>query len=117
MCNLCNGGVNLALDWDPNAKLRFSALQSNVGRALLEANGRDAGDISSIVLVTKSGAYIKSDAILRIAQELAPPALGGALFVKPLSILARVLVPKVLRDVAYNGVANNRYAASGLQKE
>ena len=42
VCNLCNNAVNLALDWDPNAKLRFSALQSNVGRALLEKNGRNS---------------------------------------------------------------------------
>jgi uncharacterized ferritin-like protein (DUF455 family) len=31
VCNLCNNAVNLALDWDPKGKLRFSALQSNVG--------------------------------------------------------------------------------------
>ena len=56
VCNLCNNAVNLALDWDPNAKLRFSALQSNVGRSLLQANGREANDISSIVVVTEKGA-------------------------------------------------------------
>merc|ERR1719446_1992021 len=72
VCNLCNNAVNLALDWDPDGKLRFSALQSNVGRSLLEANGRRADDISSIVLVTKDGAYIKSDAVLKIAEELTP---------------------------------------------
>eukprot|EP00546_Thalassionema_frauenfeldii_P003502 CAMPEP_0178930788 /NCGR_PEP_ID=MMETSP0786-20121207/21480_1 /TAXON_ID=186022 /ORGANISM="Thalassionema frauenfeldii, Strain CCMP 1798" /LENGTH=81 /DNA_ID=CAMNT_0020607455 /DNA_START=20 /DNA_END=261 /DNA_ORIENTATION=+ len=31
VCNLCNGAVNLALDWDPKGKLRFAALQSQVG--------------------------------------------------------------------------------------
>merc|ERR1712028_277415 len=55
VCNLCNTAVNLALDWDPSGKLRFAALQSNVGRSLLEVNGRNANDISSIVLVTKNG--------------------------------------------------------------
>ena len=50
VCNLCNGAVNLALDWDPKGHLRFAALQSDVGRALLEKNGRKADDISSIVL-------------------------------------------------------------------
>jgi hypothetical protein len=72
VCNLCNSAVNLALDWDPKGKLRFSALQSNVGRSLLQAHGRRADDISSIVFVTTEGAYTKSDAILGITQELNP---------------------------------------------
>merc|ERR1740130_1691421 len=72
VCNLCNTAVNLALDWDPSGKLRFAALQSNVGRSLLEVNGRNANDISSIVLVTKNGAYTKSDAVLKITEELTP---------------------------------------------
>jgi predicted DCC family thiol-disulfide oxidoreductase YuxK len=45
-CSLCNNAVNLALDWDPKGKLRIAAFQSKVGRALLEANGRKADDIS-----------------------------------------------------------------------
>ena len=69
---MCNNAVNLALDWDPQGRLRFSALQSNVGRALLQSHGRDADDISSIVFVTPNDAYIKSDAILGITQELNP---------------------------------------------
>ncbi|KAL7448996.1 hypothetical protein ACHAWC_001105, partial [Mediolabrus comicus] len=72
VCNLCNSAVNLALDWDPSGKLRFAALQSKVGQNLLQAHGRDANDISSIVFITPKGAYTKSDAILGITQELNP---------------------------------------------
>lgn len=114
VCNLCNNAVNLALDWDPNAKLRFSALQSNVGRALLEKNGRRADDISSIVLVTPNGAYIKSDAILKITEELTPLRL---LPLKPAAALGRYLVPKLLRDLIYDGVADNRYNLMGKKNE
>lgn len=106
--------VNLALDWDPNGKLRFAALQSNVGRALLQVSGRDADDISSIVLVTKDGAYTKSDAVLRIAQELTPLSL---LPLKPAAALAELVVPKFLRDIIYDGVADNRYAVLGKRNE
>merc|ERR1719491_2266694 len=109
VCNLCNGAVNLALDWDPKGKLRFSALQSNVGRALLESNGRKSDDISSIVLVTDSAAYTKSDAILKISQELAPPFLP----MKQLSVIGLIAVPKILRDLIYDGVADNRYDLMG----
>mmetsp|Transcript_93 Transcript_93/g.134 ORF Transcript_93/g.134 Transcript_93/m.134 type:complete len:251 (+) Transcript_93:136-888(+) len=114
VCNLCNNAVNLALDWDPNAKLRFSALQSNVGRALLEKNGRRADDISSIVLVTQDGAYIKSDAILKITEELTPLSL---LPLKPAAVFGRYLVPRFLRDLIYDGVADNRYSLMGKKDE
>lgn len=116
VCNMCNGAVNLALDWDPSAKLRFSALQSNVGRALLQANGREADDISSIVLVTSDGAYIKSDAILRITEELTPSWLPVPL-AKPAAIAGRTLLPKFIRDLIYDGVADNRYSILGMRDE
>ena len=114
VCNLCNGAVNLALDWDPKGKLRFSALQSNVGRALLEVNGRKNDDISSIVLVTAKGAYTKSDAVLKITEELTPLGLQF-LPLKPLGVLGRYAVPKFLRDIIYDGVADNRYDVLGKQ--
>jgi len=113
VCNLCNGAVNLALDWDPRGALRFSALQSNVGRALLQANGRQADDISSIVLVTEDAAYIKSDAVLEITKALTPPFLP----VVPAAALAQVLVPQILRDIIYDGVADNRYQILGKQDQ
>ena len=106
--------MNLALDWDPEGKLRFSALQSNVGRALLQANGKRADDISSIVLVTKDGAFVKSDAVLKITEELTPLSL---LPLKPAAVVGRVLVPKFLRDIIYDGVADNRYQLMGKRNE
>lgn len=114
VCNLCNNAVNLALDWDPKGRLRFSALQSNVGRSLLQANGREAGDISSIVVVTEQGAYTKSDAILVISEELTPLPL---LSLKPVAMLGRILVPRFLRDLIYDGVADNRYKLMGKRNE
>jgi hypothetical protein len=50
ICNLCNGGVNFMLDWDsPNEErgnFRFAALQSEVGKALLQRSGRRPDDVS-----------------------------------------------------------------------
>ena len=116
VCNMCNSAVNLALDWDPNGKLRFAALQSNIGRALLQANGRDARDISSIVLVTSDGAYTKSDAILRITEELSPKWFPVPL-VRPAAKAGRYLIPKFFRDVIYDGIADNRYKILGIRDE
>lgn len=132
VCNLCNNAVNLAIDWDPNATLRFAALQSNVGKSLLQYHGRDANDISSIVLVTKDGAFVKSDAILGITESLNPlPTLPrllpfsnstknkdiNGMTMRPLAKLASVIVPKYLRDLIYDGVADNRYSIMGKRME
>ena len=114
VCNLCNNAVNLALDWDPSGKLRFAALQSNVGRSLLQSHGREADDISSIVFVTKSGAYTKSDAILGITEELNPLPI---LSLKPFAKIASNIVPQFLRDLIYDGVADNRYSIMGMRDE
>lgn len=114
VCNMCNNAVNLALDWDKDGKLRFSALQSNVGRALLQVHGRKADDISSIVLVTNDGAYIKSEAILKITEELTPLSV---LPLKPAVMLSRLVLPKFLRDIIYDNVADNRYSIMGKRNE
>jgi predicted DCC family thiol-disulfide oxidoreductase YuxK len=114
VCNLCNSAVNLALDWDPSGKLRFAALQSKVGQNLLQAHGRDANDISSIVFVTPKGAYTKSDAILGITQELNPLPFVP---LKPLALAGQYMVPQILRDAVYDGVANNRYSIMGKRDE
>ncbi|CAI5537538.1 unnamed protein product [Closterium sp. Naga37s-1] len=97
VCNMCNGGVNFALDAYPQGRLRFAALQSEAGRSLLARSGRSPEDISSIVLVERDGAYIKSDAVLRIARLLDLPY-------PPLAFLAS-LAPKPLRDVVEQDIS------------
>ena len=110
VCNLCNGGVNLALDLDPPGRLRFAALQSPAGRALLVRAGRDPDDISSIVLVEETNAYVKSDAVLRIATYLENPLL-------PAAGTLGALFPGIIRDAVYDLVADNRYDILGVKDE
>mmetsp|Transcript_37828 Transcript_37828/g.76484 ORF Transcript_37828/g.76484 Transcript_37828/m.76484 type:complete len:197 (-) Transcript_37828:360-950(-) len=105
VCNMCNGGVNFALDWDPEGNFRFAALQSSAGRALLRRAGRRPDDISSIVLVEKDRAYVKSNAVLRIAQKLSNPF--------PFLGLFGFVLPGFGRDFVYDQVANNRYNLFG----
>jgi predicted DCC family thiol-disulfide oxidoreductase YuxK len=103
VCNLCNGGVNFALDNDSIGRFRFASLQSTVGKALLLRSGKKANDISSIVLVTKEKSFFKSDAVLRIAT-----GLDGNLTFPIVGRVGRV-VPPFMRNVVYDFVANNRY--------
>lgn len=100
----------MALDLDPPGRLRFAALQSAAGRALLKRSGRAPDDISSIVLVEEDGAYVKSEAVLRIATYLENPVL-------PAAAALGMLFPSVLRDVVYDAVARNRYELLGMRDE
>lgn len=136
LCNFCNGGVNLCLDWDqacyhedqPLLKksssssshatttstktytYRYASLQSRVGQSLLLQHNKAHDDWSSLVLVqSPSQAYFESDAVLRVAQGL--PGLPTP--VRWLSFWTRKLIPKPLRDVLYEMVATQRYRLGG----
>eukprot|EP00640_Fibrocapsa_japonica_P007174 CAMPEP_0113939118 /NCGR_PEP_ID=MMETSP1339-20121228/5502_1 /TAXON_ID=94617 /ORGANISM="Fibrocapsa japonica" /LENGTH=200 /DNA_ID=CAMNT_0000942541 /DNA_START=78 /DNA_END=681 /DNA_ORIENTATION=- /assembly_acc=CAM_ASM_000762 len=106
VCNMCNGGVNLALDWDKVGKFRYAALQSETGKALLVKAGRAPDDISTIVLVEGPAgkqegwrAYIKAEAVRRISAGLRAPLPLIAFAVRP--------VPRPVLDVAYDFIAAN----------
>eukprot|EP00877_Chromochloris_zofingiensis_P014015 jgi/Chrzof1/8868/Cz03g27110.t1 len=105
VCNMCNGGVNMVLDWDKKGYYRFAPLQSDAGKQLLVRCGRQPDDISSIVLVEKDSCHIKSEAVLRIATKLNMPL--------PLLSTLAMPVPRFIRDAAYDQIANNRYTVFG----
>ena len=66
------------------------------------------------MFVTNSGAYTKSDAILGITEELNPIPI---LSLKPFAKIASNIVPQFLRDLIYDGVADNRYSIMGKRDE
>ena len=106
-CNLCQAGVQAMLALDPAGKMRFSAMQSDAGKRLLAAIGRDPNDMSSVVLVEADGSYkTKSDAVLKVAQISENPAAVAAAF-------STAAMPSWMRDAAYDGIASNRYSLFG----
>ncbi len=105
VCVLCNGWVGFLLRHDRAGRYRFAAMQSDAGRALLEAHGLDPDDPASFLLIEHDVApaprvSIDSDAIRRVLV-----GLGGGWRVA--SVIA--LVPRQLRDAAYRWLARNRY--------
>lgn len=100
VCVLCNGWVKFLLRHDRHARYRFAAMQTTSGRALLAANGLDADDPASFLLVGHGRAWSDTEAIIQVVG-----GLGGAW---RLVKLLRVL-PKSLRDRLYRAVARNRY--------
>ncbi len=92
----CNGGVNFTMQRDSRKALRYAALQSEAGKKLLQRCGRAPDDISSIVLVEQDACFIKSEAVLRIAQQLDQPFPALASSLLPL--------PRLVRDAVYDQV-------------
>ncbi|WP_411955295.1 thiol-disulfide oxidoreductase DCC family protein [Alkalibacillus sp. S2W] len=97
VCNLCNGIVQWLIERDHQDSLRFAPLQSDLGRRVLDDTG--SADLDSIIVIRNNQRYVKSDAVLVIAEELGRPH-------QSLSLLK--WLPRQVRDVGYDFVANNR---------
>ncbi len=100
VCNLCNNSVQFIITRDRSARFRFAALDSAAARRLIERTGSRSPLPDSIVLVEQGRVYTRSTAALRIARRLPFPW--------PL-LYAAIVVPRPLRDLAYDFVARNRY--------
>jgi predicted DCC family thiol-disulfide oxidoreductase YuxK len=100
VCRLCSAWVAFVLRHDGSGRIRFAAMQSSGGRALLAAHGLDADDPLSFLFVSGGKGHTQSDAILRLVASF-----GGAW--RLVGIFR--LVPRPLRDALYRLVARNRY--------
>uniref|UniRef100_A0A7S2YNE8 DUF393 domain-containing protein n=1 Tax=Entomoneis paludosa TaxID=265537 RepID=A0A7S2YNE8_9STRA len=112
VCNFCNSWVDILLRVDFQQKFRFAPLQSTTGQKLLVKIGKEANDISSVVLVQQDGAqyFDKSQCVLKVVEELGPGA-------DILARIARQIVPLEFRDDIYDMVAENRYNLMGKRDE
>jgi len=108
LCNLCAGSVRFVLERDPAGVFDFASLQSEAARRLVAHAGRDAALLpDSLVLVDADGVHLRSEAALRIAARLRRPW--------PLLAALRIL-PRALRDAAYDFVARRRYRWFGKRE-
>ena len=108
VCNFCEGSVRFIIDRDPKGLFRFASLQSEFGQSLLQRQGRDPEEMSSVVLVQDDILYTKSAAALRIARRLRFP--WPVLF-------GFIILPPFLRDFVYDYIARNRYKWFGKKEE
>ena len=106
VCNLCAGVVQFIIRYDPHGYFRFASLQSKVAKKLLEKTGTHVTALTTMVLIERNRAYLKSDAVLHIAQRLQ----------FPWSVVSIVLfIPRSIRDFFYMIVSRNRYQWFGKQ--
>ncbi|CAN5416177.1 DUF393 domain-containing protein [soil metagenome] len=100
VCNFCNSSVNKIIKHDKKNKFKFAALQSEIGKKILEEYNIDSSKIDSIILIENKKAYIKSTAILRISKQM------GSLY--PLAY-SFIITPAFIRNIVYDFIAKNRY--------
>ena len=108
-CGFCDKSVQVILKHDRRGLMRFAALQSNYGRAVVSRH-QSLSNVDSLVLVEPSNqaheekVFIRSTGVLRVAAYL-----GGAWKL----LLVGYLIPRPVRDWMYNVVARNRHKLIG----
>ncbi|WP_078412990.1 thiol-disulfide oxidoreductase DCC family protein [Priestia abyssalis] len=108
VCNFCDGAVQFIIKRDPKAHFSFASLQSKPGQNLLIKWELPTDTFNSMVYVKENRVYMKSTAALKIAREL--KGFWPLLYVL-------ILIPKPIRDIAYDLIAKNRYKWFGQKDE
>jgi predicted DCC family thiol-disulfide oxidoreductase YuxK len=110
-CNFCDRVLHFVIDHERDRTLRFAALQSDAGRARLDAvttaehasllaGATGDGDPDSVVLIEGDRLYTHSTGALRIARHLRWPWRWAWAF---------LIVPRPIRDAVYRWFARHRY--------
>jgi predicted DCC family thiol-disulfide oxidoreductase YuxK len=109
VCNLCNASVQYIVKHDQQDIFRYTALQSDVGKEIIEKFKIDTTKMDSILLYSKEkGIYYKSTAALKIASQLGFPINLMTIF---------LIIPAFIRNWVYDYIAKNRYKWYGKKEE
>jgi predicted DCC family thiol-disulfide oxidoreductase YuxK len=104
VCNLCNGAVQFIIKNDDKGKFKFASLQSDFGQQILSKNNLPTSDFNSFVFFENDKIFMKSTAALKVLK-----GLGG----KWKMLYVFIIVPKFIRDIAYDFIAKRRYSIWG----
>lgn len=108
VCNLCNSSVQFIIKHDKKNRFLFAALQSGVGKNIIEAFDIDTNKTDSILLYSpKKGVEYKSTAALKIASHLGFPINVISIF---------IIIPAFIRNGVYDYIAKNRYKWYGKKE-
>ena len=108
VCTLCTGVVRWIIRHDPNARIRFASLQSDVGTKLMGEYGYDPAALDTFVFIDDGKAFDRSTAALRMSGALDAPWNYAHVL---------LAVPRPVRDLVYRIVAKNRYRWFGQKAE
>ena len=99
VCILCSRWARFVIERDPEAVFRFVAIQEPRGQELARRLGIDTEFPETNAVILAGVAYFKSDAAIEVLSRLS--RWSWVRMVR--------LVPRPLRDAAYDIVARNRY--------
>ena len=110
VCGLCNRLVRFILRRDRGGIFRFASLQSALAAGILARHGADARDLDTVYVVVncdEAGELLlaRSDAVLFVLGRLGGVWAAGSFLFK--------LLPRAVRDFAYNAIARRRYRIFG----
>ncbi|HUH25146.1 MAG TPA: DCC1-like thiol-disulfide oxidoreductase family protein [Flavobacterium sp.] len=108
VCNFCDQTVQKIIKADVKNLFVFTSLQSQLGQEIIQYLGISKSTDSIVLYQPGYAYYTQSDAILQIAKQL-----NGWY---PLLQIGKI-VPKKLRDIAYQNFAKNRYKWFGKKEE
>jgi predicted DCC family thiol-disulfide oxidoreductase YuxK len=106
-CGLCDRAVQFVLAHDTDQQFKFAPLQGAYAAAVRARHPALRG-VDSLVLVEDAGGAtgpsvrVRSDAVIRVAELLGWPWRAAGML---------QLVPRALRDGAYDLVARRRHSA------
>ena len=106
-CVLCSGSVDFILSRDRRTTFRFASLQSDFSKRILTKSGypiEHIQNLNNVVYLRNNVLKIKSNAVLSILWDI-----GG---IYKISFLV-YLLPRVVRDFAYDRIAKLRYRIFG----
>ena len=108
LCGFCDGTVQFILRHDRKKMLRFATLQGDFARGVIERHPELEG-VDSLILVDRDSSgtehvHVRSAGALRVARYL-----GGAWNVAR----GLAIVPRFIRDFAYDAFARIRYRVFG----
>jgi predicted DCC family thiol-disulfide oxidoreductase YuxK len=104
VCHLCSGWVRFAIARDPQARLRFAAVQSQLGQGFLARHELPLDQFESFYIIEDGRVFEKSTGFLRMVRHLRRPW--------PMLAAGRV-IPRPVRDWLYDRIARNRYRLFG----
>lgn len=108
ICNLCNNAVLRVIKNDRKNTFVFTALQSEIGKKVIDHLKIDISKIDSIILYEPDESYdIKSTAALKIMNDF-----GG--FWKATQLF--LIFPERFRNLIYDYIARNRYKWFGQRE-
>lgn len=97
-CVLCSTGVAFIMKHDKRARVRFLSAQSDLGKGIYAFLQKPLDD--SYIFIDASGVHTKTDGWFQVARTLGGGWRLWTVF---------QLIPRPIRDWAYDVLARNRY--------